>query len=91
MKCENCKKYEDCRTGGGLVWPCGAYRPVIVTNAERVRNMTDDGLAEYGVRGFIPAGCATPAWYGHFKGFADTKEEAIQREKEWLQRAEMEV
>lgn len=27
MKCESCTKYEDCRTGSGLTWPCGAYRP----------------------------------------------------------------
>lgn len=25
MKCENCTKYDDCRTGSGLTWPCGAY------------------------------------------------------------------
>ena len=27
MKCESCTKYDDCRTGSGLTWPCGAYRP----------------------------------------------------------------
>ena len=27
MKCENCTKYDDCRTGSGLTWPCGAYVP----------------------------------------------------------------
>ena len=27
IKCENCTKYDDCRTGSGLTWPCGAYRP----------------------------------------------------------------
>ena len=26
-KCENCTKYDDCRTGSGLTWPCGAYVP----------------------------------------------------------------
>ena len=25
-KCIECKKYDDCRTGSGLVWPCGAFR-----------------------------------------------------------------
>lgn len=25
--CENCKKYEDCKSGSGLTWPCGAYVP----------------------------------------------------------------
>ena len=23
--CERCTKYDDCRTGSGLVWPCGAF------------------------------------------------------------------
>lgn len=27
MKCETCTKYDDCRNGSGLTWPCGAYRP----------------------------------------------------------------
>ena len=27
MKCESCTKYDDCRTGSGLTWPCGAYWP----------------------------------------------------------------
>ena len=26
-KCEGCRKYEDCATGSGLTWPCGAYVP----------------------------------------------------------------
>ena len=46
-KCENCKKYDDCRNGSGLVWPCGAYRPKIVTNADRIRSMNDEELAEF--------------------------------------------
>ena len=25
MNCERCKKYEDCKNGSGLTWPCGAY------------------------------------------------------------------
>lgn len=27
MKCETCTKYDDCRNGSGLTWPCGAYQP----------------------------------------------------------------
>lgn len=27
VKCENCAKYEDCKSGSGLTWPCGAYVP----------------------------------------------------------------
>lgn len=32
MKCENCTKYDDCRTGSGFTWPCGAY---VSKNIER--------------------------------------------------------
>lgn len=35
MNCQNCKKYDDCRTGSGLTWPCGAYRPKDVSRADR--------------------------------------------------------
>ena len=41
MNCGNCKKYEDCMSGSGLTWPCGAYVPKIVTNADRIRSMND--------------------------------------------------
>ena len=46
MKCENCTKYDDCRTGSGLTWPCGAYVPKSVTNADRIRTMSDEEPAE---------------------------------------------
>lgn len=45
MKCDNCKKHDDCATGSGLVWPCGAYAPIVVTNADRIRSMSDEELA----------------------------------------------
>lgn len=44
VKCENCKKYEDCKSGSGLTWPCGAYVPKIVTNADKIRDMSDEEL-----------------------------------------------
>lgn len=47
MNCENCKKYEDCKSGSGLTWPCGAYAPKIVTNADRIRAMSDEELASW--------------------------------------------
>lgn len=47
VNCENCKKYEDCKSGSGLTWPCGAYAPKIVTNADRIRAMSDEELAEF--------------------------------------------
>lgn len=34
-KCENCKKYEDCKESG-FTWPCGAYVPKTITNFERI-------------------------------------------------------
>lgn len=45
MKCENCTKYDDCRTGSGSTWPCGAYVPKTITNADRIRAMSDEALA----------------------------------------------
>ncbi len=45
MKCENCTKYDDCRIGSGLTWPCVAYVPKTITNADRIRAMSDDELA----------------------------------------------
>lgn len=47
MKCENCTKYDDCRTGSGLTWPCGAYVPKTITNADRIREMDDNELSEF--------------------------------------------
>ena len=32
MKYESCTKYDDCRTGSGLTWPCGAYQPKAIPN-----------------------------------------------------------
>ena len=46
-KCLNCKKYEDCKTGSGLTWPCGAYVPKVITNADHIRSMTDGELEEF--------------------------------------------
>lgn len=45
MKCENCKKYEDCKSGSGLTWTCGAHVPKIVTNADKIRDMSDEELS----------------------------------------------
>lgn len=47
MNCERCKKYEDCCTGSGLTWPCGAYDPKYITNADRIRSMSDEDLAGF--------------------------------------------
>ena len=45
VKCNNCKKYNDCVSGSGLTWPCGAYVPNVVTNADHIRAMSDEELA----------------------------------------------
>ena len=47
MKCENCTKYDDCRTGAGLTCPCGAYRSKTITNADRIRAMSDEELLDF--------------------------------------------
>ena len=79
-KCTNCTKYDDCRTGSGLVWPCGAYVPKNpMTNADRIRAMSDEELAE-----------AFVFWRSDWDfethtGVFDTKEEAIAEELKWLQ------
>ena len=57
MKCENCTKYDDCRTGSGLTWPCGAYVPKSVTNADRIRAMSDKELAELLISADFCEGC----------------------------------
>lgn len=44
MKCDNCKKHDDCISASGLTWPCGAYAPVVVTNAEHIRDMSNQEL-----------------------------------------------
>ena len=49
-KCLNCKKYEDCSTGSGLTWPCGAFvarDTNVLTNADHIRSMTDEELAVF--------------------------------------------
>lgn len=47
MRCENCTKYDDCRAGSGLTWPCGAFRPKTMIHADRIRAMNDDELAAF--------------------------------------------
>lgn len=47
VNCGNCKKYEDCKSGSGLTWPCGAYAPKIITNADRIRAMSDEELLDF--------------------------------------------
>lgn len=45
IKCENCKKYDDCSTGAGLTWPCGAYAPIRYSNFDYFKNLNKENLA----------------------------------------------
>lgn len=49
MNCKSCAKYDDCRTGSGLIWPCGAYAPKAVTRGDRIRMWlaSDEELASF--------------------------------------------
>lgn len=50
MKCANCKKLDDCMAGSGLTWPCGAYQPKQITNADRIRSMSDEELLDFMIK-----------------------------------------
>lgn len=60
MKCENCTKYDDCRTGSGLTWPCGAYQPKDKPNCIGCHHMHPDNGNCTAVGGFCTA---VPAAY----------------------------
>lgn len=60
MKCENCTKYDDCRTGSGLTWPCGAYQPKDKPNCIGCHHMHPDNGNCAAVGGFCTA---VPAAY----------------------------
>lgn len=55
MKCENCTKYDDCRTGSGLTWPCGAYQPKDKPNCIGCHHMHPDDGNCAAVGGFCTA------------------------------------
>lgn len=55
MKCENCKKYEDCKSGSGLTWPCGAYIPKTEPNCVKCHYMHPDNGNCTAVGGFCTA------------------------------------
>lgn len=60
MKYENCTKYDDCRTGSGLTWPCGAYQPKDKPNCIGCHHMHPDNGNCAAVGGFCTA---VPAAY----------------------------
>lgn len=83
MKCDNCKKHDDCASGSGLVWTCGAYAPKVVTNAEKIRSMTDQELAvflsrdlkepcDYCQLAVFEGACTETLWYSEKRSFLGT-------------------
>lgn len=60
MMCENCKKYEDCKSGSGLTWPCGAYVPKRERNCIKCHYIYPDNGNCTAVGGFYTA---VPAAY----------------------------
>lgn len=54
-----------------------------MTNADKIRNMTDEELAELLLVDAYEHG-AEYGYVGHFLGHTHNKEEAIKRELEWL-------
>ena len=55
MNCQNCTKYDDCRTGSGLTWPCGAYQPKDKPNCIGCHHMHPDNGNCTAVGGFCTA------------------------------------
>lgn len=85
MNCENCTKYDDCHTGSGLTWPCAAYHPKAVTNADTLRAMSDGELAEQlvvAVNGLQP--CTLYYFIPTERAFLN-ESEAVRVTLEWLQ------
>lgn len=55
MRCESCKKYEDCKSGSGLTWPCGAYAPKNEPNCVKCHYRHKDNGNCTAVGGFCTA------------------------------------
>lgn len=60
MNCEDCKKYEDCKNGSGLTWPCAAYRPKNEPTCMKCHHIHPDNGNCKAVGGFCTA---VPAAY----------------------------
>lgn len=84
MKCESCTKYDDCRTGSGLTWPCGAYHPKTVTNADLIRAMSGEELANF-LCNIMTAECCDRTCPG--REFCEAGHKGLQ---DWLQQPEKE-
>lgn len=86
MKCTNCKKYDDCRNGSGLTWPCGAYAPIKITVAEAIAQdlmrfeYLEDFQQEYMTEYFDCPNLPNCKWDG-----TDDREVCKQCIVEWLQ------
>lgn len=58
-----------------------------MTNADKIRNMTDEELAELLLVNAYEHG-AEYDYVGHFLGYTNNKEDAIRKELEWLKSEE---
>lgn len=70
INCKNCK--DDCRCRGKDITPiCISFSPVKTTNADRIRAMTDEELAEYMIgvaqQGGIPSRGKPMRWIDWLK------------------------
>ena len=81
MKCENCTKYDDCRTGSGLTWLCGAYQPKDKPNCIGCHHMHPDNGNCAAVGGFCTA---VPAAYCPLIPELRDENEQLQAENDWL-------
>ena len=78
-KCIECKKYDDCRTGSGLVWPCGAFRikdpkreqeqSKWISVKERLPEQLTDVLSYRGHINLMQVDCVDEKgkWYSEYK------------------------
>lgn len=80
-KCENCKKFDDCKSGSGLTWPCGAYVPKTITNFERITAIPE-ALAPLLTR-YDDWDAYAPFIAADGENYA-TEEEAIEATMRWL-------
>ena len=53
--CEDCTKYEDCKSGSGLTWPCAAYVPKNKPNCIKCHYIHPDNGNCTAVGGFFTA------------------------------------
>lgn len=90
MKCAECRYNGNCKEKSERPDLCGCTSGIpiekmgIRTNGDAIRAMTNEELAEDRITEFGIC-LKQKMWIGDFDGIADSKEEALRREKEWLE------